>query len=117
MAGQRLEQAHCDWFADEPIHDCTIGALLRAQAAALPQAEALIEGLADGTTGRRWTYGALLRDSETLARALAARFHPGERIAVWAQNIPEWEMLEFGVARAGMVIVTVNPGLVPVGMR
>jgi len=109
MAGQRLEQAHCDWFADEPIHDCTIGALLRAQAAALPQAEALIEGLADGTTGRRWTYGALLGDAETLARALAARFHPGERIAVWAPNSPDWVLLEYAAALAGLTLVTVNP--------
>ncbi len=42
--------------------------------------------------------------------ALLARFSVGDHIAVWAQNIPEWEMLEFGVARSGMVLVTVNPG-------
>jgi fatty-acyl-CoA synthase len=109
MAGQRLERAHCDWFAGEPIFDCTIGALLRDAAAAHPQAEALVEGLADGTTGRRWTYGELLRDAEGAARALATRFQPGEKIAVWAPNSPEWVLLEYAAALAGLVLVTVNP--------
>ena len=43
------------------------------------------------------------------ARALLTRFKKGERIAVWAQNLPEWMMLEFGAGMAGMVLVTVNP--------
>ena len=29
---------------------------------------------------------------------------------MWAQNLPEWVMLEFGAGLAGMVLVTVNPG-------
>ena len=44
-----------------------------------------------------------------MARAVRGHFEPGERIAVWAQNIPEWVMLEFGCAMAGVVLVTVNP--------
>ena len=35
-------------------------------------------------------------------RALCLRrFRPGERIAVWAYNLPEWVMLEFGAGLAG----------------
>ena len=109
MAGQRLQQAHCDWFADEPILDCTIGGLLRDAAAAHPQAGALTEGLLDGTTARRWTYAELLRDAERIAGALAVRFHPGERLAVWAPNSPEWVLLEYAAALAGLTLVTVNP--------
>jgi fatty-acyl-CoA synthase len=44
------------------------------------------------------------------AHALLRRFDPGERVAVWAPNIPEWIMMEFGAAMAGLVLVTVNPG-------
>jgi len=109
MAGQRLQQAHCNWFADEPIFDSTIGGLLREAAAAHPHAEALIEGLPDGTTARRWTYAGLLRDAGQIAQALAARFHPGERLAVWAPNSPEWVVLEYATALAGLTLVTVNP--------
>jgi len=50
-----------------------------------------------------------LRDAERTARALLARFEPGEHIAVWAPKLPEWLLLEFGAGLAGMVIVTVNP--------
>ncbi|NEU36587.1 AMP-binding protein, partial [bacterium LRH843] len=32
----------------------------------------------------------------------------GDHIAVWATNVPEWLLLQFGSARAGAVLVTVN---------
>ena len=51
----------------------------------------------------------MYRDAERTARALLTRFKKGDRIAVWAQNIPEWIMLEFGAGMAGVVLVTVNP--------
>ena len=35
------------------------------------------------------------RPSASRARC-SARFEPGERVAVWADNIPEWVLLEFG---------------------
>jgi len=70
----------------------------------------LIAGVADPALRRSWTYAELYREALRTARALLTRFKPGERIAVWAQNIPEWVMLEFGAGMAGMVLVTVNPG-------
>lgn len=109
MVETRLEKAHCDWYAGEEILDTTIGGLLRDQAAKNGDVDALVEGLQDGTTARRWTYAELLSDSERLAKGLAARFQPGERIAVWGPNIPEWVLLEYGCALAGLVLVTVNP--------
>ena len=94
-----------------PVRDITIGDLLREAADAAPDQLGLIEGipLTDGAARRKWTYAELLADSERTARALLHRFEPGSHIAVWAYNIPEWELLEFGCALAGMVIVTVNP--------
>ena len=74
-----------------------------------PDRVALIEGRLDGATGRVWTYAEFQNQSEHVARALLARFDPGDRIAVWAHNIPEWALLQFGAAMAGMVLVTVNP--------
>lgn len=58
---------------------------------------------------RRWTFSHMLHESEQVARALLARFQPGERVAVWAPNTAEWILLEFGAALAGIVLVTVNP--------
>lgn len=110
MVGEHLTKAHCNRFAGEPIFETTIGGLLRDAVAAHPGSAALIEGLADGTTARRWTFAELLRDAEKIAQALAARFHPGERLAIWAPNSPEWVLAEYAAALAGLTLVTVNPG-------
>jgi len=104
---RRLTVSH--WPADtsEPLLDWTLGEALRQAAAAEPDRTALVEGLAEG--GRRWTYAELLADAERTARALAARFAPGERVAFWAANVPEWQLMLYGCAMAGLVLVTVNP--------
>jgi fatty-acyl-CoA synthase len=104
------------WPATEdgpPLADMTVGDLLRQAAAAAPDADALVEGIADAGARRRWTYAELLARSERVARALAARFRPGERLAVYAPNIPEWLLVEFGAGLAGITLVTVNPAFQP----
>ena len=103
------------WPADtsEPVLETTVGAVLRAAAAAAPGRLAMVGGLPDPAERKRWTYAELLADAERAARALAARFAPGERLAVWAPNLPEWVILEYAAALAGLVLVTVNPALRP----
>jgi fatty-acyl-CoA synthase len=95
--------------AEPPVRDVTIGGLLVEAAEAAPDRVALITGVSDPAARRQWTYGELLADARRTARALRAHFEAGERVAVWAPNIPEWVMLEFGCAMAGVVLVTVNP--------
>jgi len=90
----------------EPI---TIGDMLHASAARFGAAFALEELSFAGDIERRWTYQELLHDSERLARALASRHEKGARIAIWAPNSPEWVILEFAAAMAGLTLVTVNP--------
>lgn len=102
-----LVESH--WHADESValHHLTLGDALRAAAAAVPDRLALVEGIAG--EGRRWTYKALLEESERYAHALAACFSPGERIVFLADNIPEWLPMLYGAAMAGLVLVTANP--------
>ena len=101
------------WPADtsEPVLETTVGGVLRAAAAAGPDLLAMVGGDPDPGLRRRWTYAGLLAEAEQAARALAARFSPGERVAVWAPNLPEWVILEYAAALAGLVLVTVNPAL------
>ncbi|UTP38186.1 AMP-binding protein [Phenylobacterium sp. LH3H17] len=94
---------------DDFVLPLTVGGGLRAQARETPEAPALIETDAQGHLSRRWTYGELLAEAERLARALLSRYRPGDRIAVWAPNIPEWVIIEYAAALAGLVLVTVNP--------
>ena len=97
----------------EEVLDTTVGGVLRAAAAAWPEREALVAGLPDPAARRRWTYAQLLADAERCARALLARFEPGEHVAAWAPNLAEWVVLEYGAALAGLVLVTVNPAYRP----
>ena len=103
------------WPADtsEPVLETTVGGILRAAAAAGPDMLAMVGGVPDPGQRRRWTYAELLAEAEQAARALTARFAPGERVAVWAPNLPEWVILEYAAGLAGLVLVTVNPALRP----
>ncbi len=104
-----LTLSHAAGPIEPPVRDITLGDHLREAADVAPDRTALIAGVADTAARREWTYAELLAASERTARALTTRFETGERVAVWAPNLPEWVMLEFGAAMAGLVLVTVNP--------
>src|SRR3954468_8402846 len=104
-----LTQSHVAGPATPAVREMTFGDLLRKAAETAPDRLALIAGVPDPKLRRQWTYAQLYREAQRTARALLTRFKKGERIAVWAQNLPEWIMLEFGAGMAGMVLVTVNP--------
>ena len=92
--------------------DATVGGRLREVSAEVPDRVALVEGLP--TPERRsWTYAELLADAERCARYLLQHFEPGDHVAVWAHNLPEWVLVEYGAALAGLTLVTVNPSLQP----
>jgi fatty-acyl-CoA synthase len=109
------------WPADtsQPVLDLTTGDLLRQAAGDAGTQTALIEAAPPGTpslagaerTDRRWTYRRLLDEAEQCAHWLLTRFSPGERISIWAPNTPEWVILQYGAALAGLIVVTANPAL------
>ncbi|WP_199442850.1 AMP-binding protein [Umezawaea beigongshangensis] len=114
-----LTESH--WPADRTadITDITTGDLLRRWAERTPERTALIEVAQPGepsltaapATDRTWTYHELHRAAVRCAHWLLARFEPGERVTVWAPNVPEWVVLQYGAALAGLVLVTANPAL------
>jgi fatty-acyl-CoA synthase len=99
------------WPADtsQPILETTVGGVLRGAAEQSPDRVALIAGSPDPGGRRQWRYGELLAEAERAARALLTRFEPGEPVAVWAGNTPEWVLLEFAAGLAGLTLVMVNP--------
>ena len=99
------------WPADVsvPIRDTTVGAVLRAAAAAAPEQLALAGPSAVDGAPQRYCYAEFLAAAEECARALLALFRPGEHVAVYAPNSVEWLLLEFGAGLAGLVLVTINP--------
>ena len=103
------------WPASDelPLVETSCAGVLRAAAAAHPARLALIEGHVDAGQRRRWTYAELLAEAERSARALLHVFTPGDHVAIWAGNSPEWIIMQYGLALAGMVLVTVNPAYRP----
>src|SRR5690349_10947030 len=89
-----------------PLLGETIGASLRRVAARYPDAEVLV----DVPAGRRWTYAAFDADTDTLARGLiAAGLEAGDRVGIWAPNCAEWVLLQYATAKAGVILVNINP--------
>src|SRR3954471_6127918 len=90
-----------------PYRDVTVGDLLSRLAAALPDREALVYG-----GGPRFTFAALEREARMVARGLMALgVARGERVVLWATNVPEWIVLQFAIAKAGAILVTANTSL------
>jgi fatty-acyl-CoA synthase len=92
-----------------PLVDLTIGDLLRRVASAVPDAAAL-KLLRDPATGRQdqWTFSSMLSAAEGAAGHLLEHFAPGEHLALWSANSPEWLFMQFGAALAGLVLVPIN---------
>lgn len=111
--GSQLGEAYWPTDTSQPVMETTVGGVLQAAAEAAPGRTGLVFAQPGDPVRRRWTFASLLTESERAAAALLARFDPGERIAVWAPNCPEWLLLEFGAALAGLTLVTVNPALRP----
>jgi fatty-acyl-CoA synthase len=95
--------------ASQPVLEHTLGDALRLAARTWPSKSALIEGAVEASERRKWTFQDLVEQSEQVARALLSRFQPGDHVAIWVANQPEWVLVEFGAALAGLALVTVNP--------
>jgi len=58
----------------------------------------------------RWTYGELKQQVDALAAGLVALgLKPGERVGIWSPNNSEWVITQFATAKAGLVLVNINP--------
>jgi fatty-acyl-CoA synthase len=89
-----------------PLLGETIGASLERTASEHPDREALVVR----HQGRRLTYAQLNDQVDRLARALlAAGIEKGDRLGIWAPNCAEWVLVQFASAKAGAILVNVNP--------
>jgi fatty-acyl-CoA synthase len=58
----------------------------------------------------RWTYGELKERVDALAAGLLALgLGRGDRLGIWAPNCAEWVITQFATAKAGVVLVNINP--------
>ena len=60
----------------------------------------------------RWTYQDYQARINAVAKGLLALgLQKSEHITIWAVNLPEWPLLSIAAAKAGLVLVTINPVL------
>jgi fatty-acyl-CoA synthase len=95
--------------------ETTIGTLLDQRAEEMPNQEAVVYSCYPefgGALDIRWTYAQYRDQANAVAKGLLALgLNKGDHIAVWGGNLPEWLLVQMGAAKAGLVLVTVNPVL------
>jgi fatty-acyl-CoA synthase len=92
--------------SDRPLIYRTVDGVLKAAAAAAPDHMALVVPY----QSVRFTFAEFDREIGRLASGMVAcGLRPGERIGIWAPNCAEWVLTMFAAARAGLVLVNINP--------
>lgn len=96
---------------DVPLLEETIGENFERVVALFPLHDALIEAApVPGADARRWSYTKMNDDVDRLARALlASGVAKGDRVGIWSPNCAEWTLLQYATAKAGAILVNVNP--------
>ncbi|MFO0957238.1 MAG: AMP-binding protein [Isosphaeraceae bacterium] len=88
------------------VDGLTLGQALRETASRYPDRDALVFP----SRGVRWSWSELDRRTDRIAAGLIrGGVAPGEKVGIWSMNAPEWVLVQFAVARAGAVLVNVNP--------
>jgi fatty-acyl-CoA synthase len=105
-AGKPTAASFVSGTSERPLLYRTVDAVLRSAVHEGPDRTALVVP----HQSVRFTFAELDRAVERVARGLVAcGLEPGERIGIWAPNRLEWLLTLFGSARAGLVLVNINP--------
>ena len=93
-------------IADAPLLGNTIGHSLDLAAQNWANREALVSP----SHNVRWSWKELAERVDALAAGfLALDLERGARIGIWSLNRPEWTLTQFAAAKAGLILVTINP--------
>ncbi|MBO0906358.1 AMP-binding protein [Jiella sonneratiae] len=100
------ERAHVVGRTDVPLIERTIGAFFDETVAARGDGLALVSR----HQGIRLSYAELGEKVDRLACGLARLgLKKGDRVGIWAPNRAEWAITQFATAKAGLVLVNINP--------
>src|SRR5512143_1725954 len=83
----------------------TVGGLLDHIAATYPDNDALVYV----ERGLRYSYSEFNEVCRKVAKGLISLgVKKGDHVSIWANNVPEWVILQFATAKIGAVLVTIN---------
>ncbi|WP_298068448.1 AMP-binding protein [uncultured Mailhella sp.] len=90
---------------DSTLRERTLGQILDDTVRRFPDGEALVQ-IGHNT---RQTWSEFAAGVDVLAKGLMALgIEPGEKVALWATNVPNWVALMFATARIGATLLAVN---------
>jgi fatty-acyl-CoA synthase len=102
----RLTRSYVHGASATPLIGQTIGEYFDRIAARFPDCDALVVR----QQNVRWTYRQFQAQVDTVAAGLVALgLEPGDRIGIWSPNNAEWAVTQFATAKAGLVLVNINP--------
>ena len=102
----KLIQSYVRGASAVPLIGDTIGVHFDRAVARWPESEALVVR----HQGVRWTYRELQRQVDAFAAGLLALgLEPGDRVGIWSPNNAEWVVTQFATAKAGIILVNINP--------
>lgn len=98
--------SHAKGASHPALFNITIGAALVQAAERWGERNALVIPY----QGVHWTWNQLLHRADGVAAGLLALgLEPGDRVGIWAPNCAEWALMQFATARAGLILVNINP--------
>ena len=99
-------KSHVIGATDQPLIETTIGVALDRAARKWGEREALVVP----AQNVRLSWRELHQRVEELALGfLQQGMEPGDRVGIWSMNRVEWALTQFAAAKAGLVLVTLNP--------
>ena len=98
--------SHVVGATEPPLSDATIGEFLADAVNRFPDRLAVVFS----EQGVRRSWREFQTDVDRLAAGLLALgLHKGDRIGIWSPNRYEWLLTQFATARAGLILVNINP--------
>ena len=102
----KLTQSYVRGASDVPLIGETIGVYFDKAVDQWPKRDALVVR----HQGIRWSYSELKKQVDALAAGLIALgLQPGDRLGIWSPNNAEWVVTQFAAAKAGLILVNINP--------
>src|ERR1700678_3628008 len=102
----KLTQSYVHGVSATPLIGETIGVHFDKAAAQWSERDALIVR----HQNVRWTYADLKARVDAFAAGLLALgLTPGDRVGIWSPNNSEWVITQFATAKAGLILVNINP--------
>ncbi len=101
-----LTRSYVHGASDAALVGDTIGAHFDNTVAKWPTREALVVP----HQHVRWTYADFQARVDAMAAGLIhLGLNPGDRIGIWSPNNAEWAITQFATAKAGLILVNINP--------